>query len=78
MFRKLTLACAAAAAIGTVALAPTTASAWGLHWGHHHHHGHHHHWGHRHFHGLHVHAPVVSCFRWVRTPYGWRRINVCY
>jgi hypothetical protein len=32
MFRKLTIAFVAAAALGTAAMAPTTASAWG--WGH--------------------------------------------
>jgi hypothetical protein len=35
MFRKISFALAAAAALGTVALAPTSASAWGFHGGWH-------------------------------------------
>ena len=44
MIRKSLLALAAIATLGTAALAPTSASAWGFKggWGHHHHHG----WGH--------------------------------
>jgi hypothetical protein len=74
MFRKLVLAFVAAAAIGTVALTPTTASAWG--WGHHHHH----HWGYRGFALGYALAPAYaySCIKLVRTPYGWREVNVCY
>jgi len=83
MFRKLTLAIAASAALGAAALAPTAASAHG--WGHHGwgHHG----WGHGFGIGF---SPVIvsggyaddSCLvqRRVRTPYGirWRTVNVCY
>ena len=35
MFRKISIALAAAAALGTTALAPTSASAWGFHGGWH-------------------------------------------
>lgn len=79
MFRKLSLAIAASAALGAAALAPTAASAHG--WGHH---G----WGHGFGFGF---SPVVvsggydgddGCYvqRRVRTPYGirWRTVNVCY
>ena len=46
MVHKSMLALAAIATLGTVALAPTSASAWGYKgWGW----KHHHHWGHRHF-----------------------------
>jgi len=80
MFRKLTLALAASAALGAAALAPTAASAHG--WGHWGHHG----WGHGFGFGF---SPVVvsggyddGCLvqRRVRTPYGirWRTVNVCY
>ena len=48
MLRKLTLAAVAAASLGVMALAPTSASAGGF-WPHHHHH---HHWGHGHGFGL--------------------------
>jgi hypothetical protein len=44
MFRKIILALAATAAIGTAAITPTTASAHGWHGGHGHH-GHGHFWG---------------------------------
>jgi hypothetical protein len=72
MLRKMTLALAATAAIGTAALAPTSASAhWGWGW---------HHWG---WHGYH---PFVRVYggcevrRWAYTPYGpaLRWVNVCY
>lgn len=80
MFRKLTLAIAASAALGAAALSPTAASAhgWGHHWGH----G----WGHGYGFGF---SPVIvtggyaddGCYvqRRVRTPRGirWRTINVC-
>lgn len=84
MFRKLTLAFAASAALGAAALSPTAASAhgWGHHWGH----G----WGHGHGFGFGF-SPVIvtgggyaddGCLvqRRVRTPYGvrWRTVNVCY
>lgn len=39
MIRKSILALTAVAALGTVALAPTSASAWGFKGGFHHHHG---------------------------------------
>jgi hypothetical protein len=34
MFRKITVALVAATTLGAVALAPTSASAWGHRWGH--------------------------------------------
>jgi hypothetical protein len=75
MLRKLVIAVAAVAAIGTAGLAPTTAEAgwkgkgWG--WGHH--------WGYRHFGYGFAFAPAYyGCVKLVRTPYGWREINVCY
>ena len=78
MLRKTILALAATAAIGTAALAPTSASAWGFHPGF----------------GFGWHGPVIRVFgggpyyygggcmvrRWVYTPYGpavsW--VNRCY
>ena len=80
MFRKLTLALAATAALGAAALAPTSASA---HWhGHHWHHGWHHGWygGVGFFGPTYVAAP--DCYvvrRVVFTPYGKRirRVTVC-
>lgn len=84
MFRKFILAIGATAAIGTAALAPTTASA-------HHWHGSHHGWHHG-WHGYRVgfYGPAFgptfvaapACYRvkrLVETPYGprWRRITVC-
>jgi hypothetical protein len=73
MFRKLSLAAAAAVALGTAALAPTSASAW---W----HGGFHHHW-----HGgwwgpgpvYHYGAYGYGCRRWVPTPWGPRLRWVC-
>jgi hypothetical protein len=85
MFRKITLALAAAAIVGTAAI-PTTASAshWRDGWRHHH----------RHHHGVsvrystpyyaHASRPYYRsyCFtknRWVHTHWGWRmqRVRVC-
>jgi hypothetical protein len=72
MFRKLVLAFAATAALGAAALTPTTASA---------------HWRPHFSVGLGFYgpgyvyaapAPYYGCIKWVRTYYGWRRINVCY
>jgi hypothetical protein len=80
MFRKLVLAFAAVATIGTAALTPSTASAFTLipsaGGGHHHHH----HWGYRGFALGYALAPAYaySCIKLVRTPYGWREVNVCY
>ena len=82
MLRTLALAAAAAFALGTAALAPTTASAYGWH-GHHGYGG----WHHRSYAPRFVYrAPVYagynSCLRsrWVPTPWGPRRrvVNVCY
>ena len=81
MLRKLTLAAVAAASLGVMALAPTSASAGGF-WPHHHHH--HHHWGHGH--GLRLGfiggGGYDGCWqtRRVLTPFGfrWRTVNVCY
>ena len=79
MFRKTVFAVAAVATITAAALVPTTASAggggkgWGgKGWGHH--------WGGYGL-GIALAAPLVygySCWRWVDTPYGLRRVNVCY
>jgi hypothetical protein len=73
MFRKLVLALAAVAVIGTAGLAPTTADAhwkgkfWKPYWGH--------------GYGFGFYAPVYpayDCIRLVRTRFGWREMNVCY
>jgi hypothetical protein len=80
MFRKMTLALAAAATLGAIALAPTAASAgpWGGGWG-----GgfHHHHWGHGGFGIGFVGGGDDGCYvsRPVLTPFGYRyrTINVC-
>jgi hypothetical protein len=75
MLRKTMLALAATLAIGTAALAPTSASA---HWGG---------WGGWHggwhgWHGVYAGPGYGGCVvrRWVYTPYGpvLRWINVCY
>lgn len=77
MFRKFSLAAAAAIALVTAALAPTSASAWwddGSHrvWGHHWWHGG---WGWRspRFYG----ANGYECERWIVTPWGPRLRWVC-
>ncbi|MGZ5802698.1 MAG: sulfur globule protein precursor [Xanthobacteraceae bacterium] len=76
MLRKLTLAAAATAALGFVALAPTTASAY---W-----HGHHHgFWGGPRYAfaaPAYVYGNPCIRTRWVPTPWGprLRRVNVCY
>jgi len=76
MFRKLSLAAVAAIALGTAALAPTSASAW---WpgGWQHHHGWHGGWwgwgGPRFYYG----SYDYGCRRWVQTPWGWRPRWVC-
>jgi hypothetical protein len=79
MFRKLTLALVAAASLGAMALAPTSASAgWKGGWPHHHHH----------HHGLGFGIGFIGggyggegCYqtRRVWTPYGYRFrvVNVC-
>jgi len=82
MFRKLTIALAATAALGAAALAPTAASAGpGPHW--HHHHGWHGGW---HGVGIGFYGPTYAaggdCYyvrRVVFTPYGkkFRRVLVC-
>ena len=80
MFRKLTIAFAATAALGAAAFAPTAASAFPYHYHHHWHHG----W-HGGF-GFGLYAPVYDagpdCYvvrRVVDTPVGprWRRVTVC-
>lgn len=71
MFRKLSLAAAAAIALGTAALAPTSASAW---WHGGWHHGWHGWWGGP---GLYYNAYDHGCRRWVLTPWGWRLRWVC-
>jgi hypothetical protein len=76
MLRKITLALVTAASLGTVALAPTSASAGGF-WPHHHHHNHI---------GLgfgvgYVDPGFNGCYRtrMVWTPFGYRlrTVNVC-
>jgi Spy/CpxP family protein refolding chaperone len=78
MLRKLTLALVAAASLGTMALAPTSASAGGFIWPHHHHH---HHLGHGFGVGFGG-GGYDGCYvtRRVLTPFGfrWRTVNVCY
>ena len=76
MFRKTVLAAAAIATISAAALVPTTASAHGFkgwyggkYWGY--------------GAGIVFAAPLVynyryNCIRWVQTPYGAVRANVCY
>jgi hypothetical protein len=81
MLRKTILAIAAAAALGTAALAPTSASAWGGHGGWHgggwHGGGWHRGWGPG-FYGPGYGGCMVR--RWVYTPYGpvLRWVNRCY
>jgi hypothetical protein len=79
MLRKTMFALAATIALGTAALAPTSASAFGGHWG-----GHWGHWGGYWGHGFRVYAGpgYNGCVvrRWVYTPYGpaVRWVNRCY
>ncbi len=78
MLRKLSLAAVAALALGTAALAPTSASAW-WHGGYHHYwHGGWwgpHYWG---WHGPYYYGAYgYGCRRWVPTPWGWRLRWVC-
>ena len=77
MIRKSILALTAIAALGTVALAPTSASAWGFKggWGHH---G----WGHGYgFGGIYINTGVSDCYQqqMVQTRHGLRlrTVNVC-
>jgi hypothetical protein len=79
MFRKLSLAAVAAIALGTAALAPTSASAW-WHGGPGWHGGWHHGWGGgwgwggpRFYYG----GYGYGCRRWVETPWGPRPRWVC-
>jgi hypothetical protein len=80
MFRKLSLALIAAASLGAMALAPTTASAkpWGGGWGGGWHH--HHHFGPGFGIGF-VGVGYDGCYRTrrVMTPFGYRfhTVNVC-
>ncbi|HVV42580.1 MAG TPA: sulfur globule protein precursor [Nitrobacter sp.] len=87
MFRKITLAAVAAAALGATALAPTTASAAGWHHGWHGgwHGGWHHGWGWggpRVIVGVPAYYGYGGCYvrRLVPTPWGprWRIVNRCY
>jgi hypothetical protein len=75
MFRKLSLAAVAAIALGTAALAPTSASAWwydgGWPYGWRHHHAW---WGGPYFYGAYG---YYGCRRWVPTPWGPRPRWVC-
>lgn len=79
MLRKFSLAAVAAIALGTVALAPTSASAW---WHDGWHHGWHHGWyggwgwdGPRFYYG--AYGGYYGCRRWVPTPWGPRLRWVC-
>jgi hypothetical protein len=78
MFRKVTLALVAAASLGTMALAPTSASAGGFIWPNYHPH---HHWGHGYGFGIGYGGGYGGCFvtRAVMTPFGlrYRTVNVC-
>lgn len=84
MFRKVTLALAAAASLGAMALSTNTASASPLFWPKHPH-FHHHHWhpgfsvG---YYGTGYYGGYQGCFvsRRVLTPYGfrWKTVNICY
>jgi hypothetical protein len=70
MFRKLSIAAVAAIALGTAALAPTSASAW---W----HRGWHHGWHSGYWGGPRFSYGAYGCRRWVPTPWGPRRRWVC-
>jgi Spy/CpxP family protein refolding chaperone len=76
MLRKFTLGLIAAAALGFAALAPSAASAHGMHGGGGHHGG----WGHG-FGGLYINTGVSDCYRqqMVQTRFGLRlrTVNVC-
>ena len=84
MIRKLVLAAAAIAALGTASLTVTAtpaAAKGGFHHGHHGHHGFH---GRHFFRGFGYAAPIIlsSCYRrtWVINRYGeevLRTVNVC-
>jgi len=79
MLRKITLALVAAASLGAMALAPTSASAGGFIWPTFHPH---HHWGHGFGLGIDfVGGGYDGCYqtRRVFTPYGvdFRTVNVC-
>jgi hypothetical protein len=79
MLRKVTLALVAAASLGTMALAPTAASAGGFIWPTYHPH---HYWGPGFGLGVSVVDPgYSSCYRtrMVWTPFGYRMrtINIC-
>ncbi len=81
MFRKLSLAAVAAIALGTAALAPTSASAWwhGGGW-HHGWHGGGWGWGGPRFYGAYggyYGGGYYGCRRWVGTPWGPRLRWVC-
>jgi hypothetical protein len=82
MFRKLILGAVAAASLGLVAMAPTSASAWGGYHGGWHGYGFHHVWGGPRFIGGPVIVGGYSCVvrRWVPTPWGprVRLVNRCY
>ena len=73
MFRKLSLAAVAAIALGTAALAPTSASAWWQDGWHHSWHGG---WGGPGFYGAYGYGGY-GCRRWVDTPWGPRLRWVC-
>jgi|EndMetStandDraft_3_1072993.scaffolds.fasta_scaffold798714_1 hypothetical protein len=74
MFRKITLALAAATVVATAAI-PTAASAHWTGWRHHHRHHHHHYAGV----STSYYAYAPRCYttkRFVRTHWGWRPVYV--
>ena len=79
MLRKLSLVAVAAASLGTAALAPTSASAWGFHPGWH---GGWYHGGPRFYVGGPGYYGYGGCYvrELVPTPWGprWRLVNRCY
>lgn len=90
MFRKLSLAAVAAVSVGTAALAPTPAAAWGWHGGWHGGYGYHSGWygyrrpwwGPRFVYRAPVSYAYGGCYvrRLVPTPWGprWHLVNRCY
>jgi len=78
MFRKVTVALAAAASLAAISLATTSASASPMIWPKHHHH----HWHPGFTVGFVGGYGYEHCYvtRRVLTPYGfrWRTVNICY
>src|SRR5688572_4336178 len=83
--RKLAIALAATAALGTASLAVSSTPAEakkGFHFHKHHHHGHHHHWRRFAYGPALVSYAYTGCHvkKWVETPWGLklRWVNICY